>query len=138
MTVLYAAAGAVLTLFVLDDAFESVVLPRRVTRPYRLARLFYRAAWRIWLEITALVPQGRYRQAILSAFGPFSLLALFACWAAGLVFGFGLLHQAVAPDGRSLGESLYLSGTTFTTLGYGDITPGTATGRVLSVIEALG
>jgi hypothetical protein len=46
MTVLYIAAGAALALLMLDDAFESVVLPRRVTRPYRFARLFYRAAWR--------------------------------------------------------------------------------------------
>jgi hypothetical protein len=137
MTVLYAAVGAVLTLLVLDDAFESVVLPRRVTRPYRLARVFYRAAWRLWTGMTALVPHGKYRLAILGAFGPFSLLALFGFWAAGLVLGFGLLHHSAAPDGRTLGESLYLSGTTFTTLGYGDVTPTTAAGRLLSIVEAL-
>lgn len=137
MTVLYVAAGAALALLMLDDAFESVVLPRRVTRPYRFARLFYRAAWRLWLTLTDLVPSARYRQAILGAFGPLSLLALFGFWAAGLVLGFGLLHHAAAPDGRTLGESVYLSGTTFTTLGYGDLTPTTSFGRLLSAVEAL-
>jgi hypothetical protein len=137
MSFLYTAAGAVLALLVLDDAFESVVLPRRVTRPYRLARVFYRTTWRLWLALSDRVPRGRYRQSILSAFGPFSLLALFAFWAAGLVLGFGLLHHAAAPDGRTLGESVYLSGTTFTTLGYGDVAPTTTAGRLLSMIEAL-
>src|SRR5262245_10117222 len=125
MTLLYVVAGAALALFMLDDAFESVVLPRRVTRPYRFSRLFYRTAWRLWVEFACRVPHGRYRLAILGAFGPFSLLTLFALWAAGLVLGFGFLHHAAAPEGRTLGESVYLSGTTFTTLGYGDVTPTT-------------
>jgi len=89
------------------------------------------------VELGCRVPHLRYRLAILGAFGPFSLLALFAFWAAGLVIGFGLLHQAAAPEGRSLGDSVYLSGTTFTTLGYGDVTPTTSAGRVLSIVEAL-
>src|SRR5438552_509995 len=137
MTVFYAVAGAALALLVLDDTFESVVLPRRVTRPYRLARVFARTAWRLWLAATGLVRPRRYQPALLGAFGPLSLLALFAVWAAGLVLGFGLLQQAAAPEGRTLGESLYLSGTTFTTLGYGDVTPAGPIGRVLSFVEAL-
>jgi len=30
---------------VLWDAFEAIVLPRRVTRKWRMARLFYRTTW---------------------------------------------------------------------------------------------
>src|SRR5205807_2457407 len=61
---------------------------------------------------------------------------LFALWAAGLVLGFGLLHHAAAPREAGFAESLYLSGTTFTTLGYGDVTPISPLGRILAVAEA--
>jgi hypothetical protein len=65
-----------------------------------------------------------------------SLLILFALWAAGLIAGFGLVHFAFGPPEGRLAEALYLSGTTFTTLGYGDVTPATPAARVLAVLEA--
>ena len=137
MAVLDALVGAALVLLVLDDTFEAVVLPRRVTRPYRFARVYYRTAWRAWSALACRLSAARSRQSLLGVFGPLSLLALFTLWAVGLVVGFGLLHYAFAPDGRTLGENIYLSGTTFTTLGYGDVTPSGPAGRALAVAEAL-
>src|SRR6266480_3128690 len=129
MTVLSVLFGAALVLLILQDTFEAVVLPRRVSRPYRPTRLYYRVSWRAWLAWTDLVPAGRFRKSLLGAFGPLSLFGLFALWAAGLVVGFGLLHHAVAPNYRTLSDSLYLSGTTFTTLGYGDVNPAGSASR---------
>jgi hypothetical protein len=40
--------GIALILVVLWDAFETVVLPRRVTRRLRLVRAFYRLTWPLW------------------------------------------------------------------------------------------
>jgi Ion channel len=137
MSVLCGLVGFALVLWVLVETFEAMVLPRRVTRPYRFTRLYYRVAWRLWLALATLIPPGRRRTSMLSGFGPLSLLALFALWAAALVAGFGLMHAAVAPPDRALADSLYLSGTTFTTLGYGDVNPAGAAGRVLSVAEAV-
>jgi hypothetical protein len=136
MTIVYAISGLCLVLFVLVEAFEALVLPRRVTRPFRFSRLYYRAAWRVWTTLAAMLPGDRRRQTMLSLFGPLSLLVLIAIWATGLVVGFGLLHYALdLRDGR-LTDSLYLSGTTFTTLGYGDVTPRTTATRILAVAEA--
>ncbi len=132
-----ALAGAALIVVVLLDTFEAIVLPRRVTRPYRLARLYYRSAWQVSSALADSLPPGRLRLYLFAAFGPLSLLGLLALWAAGLVVAFGLLHQSVAPDGRTLAESVYLSGTTLSTLGYGDLTPTTPAGRLLAVAEAL-
>src|SRR5947209_1074811 len=137
MGILCGVVGAVIVGLVLLDAFEGVVLPRQVTRPYRFARVFYRRSWEAWRLLTDHLPLGKRRQALLSAYGPLSLLALFGLWALGLVIGFGLLQRAFAPDGRGLAESLYMSGTTFTTLGYGDVTPAGLAGRVLAVVESL-
>jgi len=38
-------AGVLLIVTVLWETFETLVLPRRVTRQFRLTRLFYRATW---------------------------------------------------------------------------------------------
>jgi hypothetical protein len=136
MTTAVAALGLLLILFVLAEAFESLVLPRRVRRPFRLARLYYRAGWSTWAAVSRRLPDTRRRQTFLSLFGPLSVLVLFALWAAGLVLGFGLLHHALDPRDGGLADDLYLSGTTFTTLGYGDVTPRTPGDRAVAVAEA--
>jgi hypothetical protein len=136
MTIAYALAGAVLVLAVLAEAFEALVQPRRVTRRLRFSRFYYRAGWRAWRAAADLVRAGPRRETLLSVFGPLSLLGLFATWAAGLVAGFGLLHHAAAPRPGGLADSLYFSGVTFTTLGYGDLSPVGPASRLLAVAEA--
>jgi hypothetical protein len=131
-----AGLGALLIGYILTETFEALVLPRRVTRPYRFTRLYYRTGWRVWSAAARLFRSHRREQSFLSAFGPLSLLVLFALWAAGLMFGFGLVHHALAPRPAGVWESVYLSGTTFTTLGYGDVTPTTPASRALAVAEA--
>ena len=142
MIVLVTILGIASILFVLVDAFESVVLPRRVTRRFRLARLFYRTTWRFWRATGRQIEARKKRETFLSFFGPLSILLLLGLWAAGLIFGFALLHLAVAwinPQSaaqESFLTNLYFSGSTFFTLGLGDITPHTTIGRLLTVLEA--
>jgi hypothetical protein len=132
-----------LIVVVLVDAFEAMVQPRRVTRRYRLTRLYYRTVWTAWRGVARRLPPGKKREAFLSVFGPLSLLALFVVWFAGLILGFGLLHWSLAtplhlspPEPVDLWTYLYFSGTTFFTLGYGDVTPASTSGQVLAIIEA--
>jgi hypothetical protein len=136
-------AAAVLIVVVFVDAFEAMILPRRVRHDYRLARLFYRSTWVLWRGAARLLPAGRWRNGLLSVFGPLSLFALLGVWAVGLVAGFGLLHWSLGtplslPRGSDDGFAIYLyfSGTTFFTLGYGDVVPTDTLGRALSVAEA--
>ena len=131
-----AVLGLALVLFVLVEAFEALVLPRRVLRPFRFTRLYYRLTWRTWAVLFHIVPYARPRQTFLGLFGPLSLLVLFAVWGVSLIAGFGLVHHALAPRDGGLADALYLSGTTFTTLGYGDMVPTTRPARVVAVAEA--
>ncbi|PYS94728.1 MAG: two pore domain potassium channel family protein [Acidobacteria bacterium] len=127
---------------VLWDAFEAIVLPRRVTRRWRLARLFYRATWKVWSTIARRIVSRVRRESFLGVFGPLSLLLLLGLWAASLVLGFGALHWTLGttprgPDASpSFGTYLYLSGTTFFTLGLGDVTPHGPLARGLTVLES--
>ncbi len=142
MTVLIGATGVVLILIVLGDAFETIVLPRRVTRSISLARLFYRYTWISWLAGVRSVFSDKRQEALLSWYGPLSLLLLLILWATCLVIGFGLVHWASGSVIKAQYEQvdfetyLYLSGTTFFTLGLGDVAPATTFGRMLTAFEA--
>jgi hypothetical protein len=133
--------GLILIFGVIWDAFEAIILPRRVTRRFRLTRLFYKTSWRVWTMGTALVPSRKAKEALFGFYGPISLLILVAIWALGLVFGFGLLQygagSAVTVAAQpGVWTDFYLSGTTFFTLGLGDVVPRSALARGLVVFEA--
>jgi Ion channel len=134
--------GLALVLVVLWDAFETIVLPRRIARRVRLTRFFYRSTWRPWSAVADLLRPASRRQAFLGFFGPLSLLFLLGVWAAGLVIGFALLDWAAGSPVRTPAGApsflwdLYLSGTTFFTLGIGDVTPESTLARSITVIEA--
>ena len=136
------AAGVAIFLIVVWDAFESIILPRRVTRKFRLARVFYKFTWNSSKFLTGLIPSRKKRETLLSFFGPLSLLVLVGVWAVGLVLAFGLMQygagSSVSITGGQPGFAMdiYLSGTTFFTLGLGDVVPRTGLARVLVVTEA--
>jgi len=132
------AVGMILV--VLVDAFEVVLLPRRIRHGFRLARTIFRTSWIVGRAAARSLPIGRWRTGFLSTFGPLCLFALVVVWAVGLIFGFALLHwslgTALSENDAGFGVDLYFSGTTFFTLGYGDIVAAGGTGRALSVVEA--
>ena len=53
-----AALAALMILFILWDAFQTIVLARRVSRRFRLTRLFYRSFWAPWRAAAARDPAG--------------------------------------------------------------------------------
>ncbi len=142
MTVLLGITGAILIAAIMWDAFEAIVLPRRVTRRVRLTRLFYRATWRVWSAIVRRIPSDKRRDTYLSFYGPLSLLLLLTVWAAGMILGFAMLQAALgsplnAPEKIATFETdLYMSGTSFFTLGLGDVIPRTPLARIITVVEA--
>lgn len=142
MRVLVAIAGALLIFLVLLDAFEAIVLPRRVTRRFRLTRLFYRTFWRPWKATARRIHSAKKREGFLSFFGPMSLLLLLSLWAMSLVVSFAMLQWALAlrlnisEEQAHFGTYVYMSGVTLFTLGFGDVTPSEPLGRALIVAES--
>jgi Ion channel len=127
---------------VLWDAFETVVLPRTVSRRLRLARVYFGVTWKQWSRAAALFRTERRRERFLAIFGPLSLLGLAGVWALGLLFGFAGLQWSAGSNLRPLRatgrfvDDLYLSGTTFFTLGLGDVRPVGHLARLITVAEA--
>jgi Ion channel len=134
--------GLIIIWVVLLDAFETVVLPRRVTRHFKLTAWFYRRTWIPWRGIAWRIKTTSRQQNFLGYFGPLSLILLMGFWATGLIFGFALLqygiggHEQLSKEPLTFGRIVYHSGETFFTLGYGDIVPTSDGARALSVIEA--
>ncbi|HEU5434499.1 MAG TPA: potassium channel family protein [Thermomicrobiales bacterium] len=146
MHIVAIVAGLLLIVTVLGDAFATIVLPRRVSQRLGPSRLLFLGGWRAWTWLArrltpAVGREGVGRQGeFLGLFGPLALLALVGLWAAGLIAGFALmlwgerLPVAGASD-QGFGSMLYLSGTTFFTVGFGDLTPASGLGRAVAVVE---
>jgi hypothetical protein len=127
---------------VLLDAFQTIILPRRATGPVRLTRLFYIATWKPWAFFARRIRNPKARETAFSFYGPLSLILLLAFWAALILFGFGLIYDAIGSpfydtrESRGLWSDLYMSGTAIFTMGATDAGPTNAEGRWLLVLEA--
>ena len=128
---------------VLLDAFESILLPRRVRRQhFRITSWFFRYTWIPYGTLARKIQSQTRRENMLGYFGPLSMIALLAFWAFSLILSFALLqfgageHLSLANQPITFRLLLYHSGETFFTLGYGDITPASTYSRILSVLEA--
>lgn len=135
---------AVLVIFsVLWDAFETVVLPRRVSRRFRISSIIFRITWIPWdLLLRRFVKTGSRREYLFSLYGPLSLIGLLATWIVVLLVSFATIQwslgsQLVTANGghANFPLDLYMSGTTIFTLGLGDVTPVSPAARFWTVIE---
>lgn len=146
MSILIVIAGSVVIAIILWDAFEAIILPRRVMRRVRLTRLFYLYTWMVLSALARRMRSVKRREKYLGVFGPLSLIMLLSLWAVGLIFSFAMINwaletQLAVPAGAhapptSFGTYLYMSGVTFFTLGFGDVVPLGRLGRILAVMEA--
>lgn len=99
MSCMVTTAAALMGLLLLgltaQDAFEVMLLPRRVLRRVRFASFFYRLTWAAWSALTQHFPPNSQREHFLAVFGPLSMALLFGVWVTGLTLGFGFLLWAV-------------------------------------------
>ncbi len=139
MHVLVGLLGAAVIAMNLAEFFVTFLLPRRVKRDPRIARQFYRVAWRPWRWVASrLSPSAG--DTLLGVFGPIGLLSTLALWTAGLVVGFAMLHWAGGSHLAlhrvvSFGDDLYFSAGAFLSSGSG-LSPQTAWSKCVFVAEA--
>jgi Ion channel len=141
MSVPIVIASLILIVVLLHDAFETMLLPRRIARQFRVARYLTQSLWKLWAAWARRTRSPKRRSNLLSLFGPLAILLLMSVWALGLILGFALLHWALETAVHTPGDSpglsiyLYMSGVVFFTLGFGDVTPVHSLGRFLTVCE---
>src|SRR5438270_1210792 len=120
-------AGVLVIGLVLYDVFQAVIVPRPSTSGIGLARYIVAVSWRVWRRYGESLAASNKRERRLGAYAPFILVFLLFFWGATLIVGFGLvmegLRDQVVPQTADFWTSLYFAGTSFITIGFGDITP---------------
>ena len=142
MTWVVGLVGFALVAIILWDAYETILLPRRLPADIRISRLVLRALWLTWRGLSRRFRDPRGRELFLSYFAQLSLIILLGVWASSLVIGFAAMQWSIGShlqgpsDITGFAADLYLSGTTFFTLGLGDVVPTSEAARFLTVVEA--
>lgn len=135
--------GILTIVAVLNDVFQSVIVPRAVGRRWRISFFVWRAMWKLWPELSwKLYPKDDdRREDFLAVFAPFTLVFLLVIWAAGVIVGYGFifwgLRGGLVPAVHTLGQALYYSGTSALTVGYGDFVGKSAGTRFFSIASAM-
>lgn len=140
MTILLTLLGIVLILVALRDIFHELFHP---SGRGSLSRAVMRALWSVFRGVSRRWPT------LLNIAGPSMMPLIILCWTVLLSVGWALVLWPHMPGGFLLStgldparnggflDALYLSLTTLSTLGYGDITPKGDALRMLMPLEAL-
>ncbi|HVS06782.1 MAG TPA: ion channel [Candidatus Dormibacteraeota bacterium] len=134
-------AGAIVVFAVLNDVFQSVVVPRPTVGGFRLTRFVIRGSWRAWRTFGLRKSSSEGRERVLGTFAPRILIGLLLVWILSLIIGFGLMLYALRTQTRppleSLPVAMYFAGTSLLTIGYGDIVAHTWLARLVSITAAV-
>jgi hypothetical protein len=134
--------GVFCLFWMLFDAFQTIILPRRATGRFRLSRLFFLMTWKPWVFFVRRMGDARKRESAFSYYGPMSLLFLLMMWAGTSTIGFAFIYYGLKSpfndplQGPGLWSDLYVSGTTLFTLGLGDVTPHIGSVRAIIILES--
>jgi hypothetical protein len=130
-------AGLLLVAAVLFEAFETIILPQRVRRRWRITEAVYSVTWPAYRAVAAAVHDSLRRERVLSYYGPGSLLFTIALWFAGFILGYALALWAFAHDlggnGGSFGNAAYIAGSMVFTLGLTDVVPHGTAARAIAI-----
>ena len=138
---LLTVAGVLLLLFVTYDVYDTILHARGRSGP--LSESLYRTVWWLARAVAARLKR-THRHQTLNAVGPVLLPLVLVAYVTLLVVAYALIYLprmpaqfTVAPPsitGRWW-DSLYFSGITLVTVGYGDIVPHTPLMRLVALVE---
>jgi len=136
------AAGLLIWCGVLWDGFATIILPRTVDPWRRVSGTFYKWSWALWAAVGRRIRQPELRLSFLSVYGPLSIVILLVHWAVLMIFAFALIYHGLGPRFQAaagevgFGTLLYMSASTFLTLGLGDVTSSDSIARLFILLEA--
>ena len=131
--------GLLLVMLVAVDEVGTLVTTRRLQRRSP-TQAFYRYGWKGWAAMARRVRDENRRESFLSVFGPISLLGLLVVWIALFMVGWALIWLGLRDHIQGVSDfpdAVYFAGTTFFTVGFGDIVAIGNVARILTLFEAL-
>ncbi|MGB8507928.1 MAG: potassium channel family protein [Pyrinomonadaceae bacterium] len=142
MTIICTLAGVGLLLIIAYDVYATVLHASARFGP--VGETLNRTIWRVARSVAFRLPR-LSRHKLLNAVGPLLLPLLIIIYVTLLVLAFALIYFPRMPFEFNLSaqagaarwvESLYFSGVTVTTVGYGDIAPRTTAMRFVAMFES--
>ncbi|MDQ2909131.1 MAG: potassium channel family protein [Candidatus Eremiobacteraeota bacterium] len=128
--------GILIVVAVLNDVFQSVIVPRAVGRRFRVSANVSIHSWRFWRWYALRIDDTERRENFLGTYAPLILVVFLIVWVAGLTFGYGIIFYALRADVRpqpDLGSAMYFAGTSLLTIGYGDFAATSGATRFLAL-----
>ena len=129
--------GAALVLWILNDVFQSVVVPRP-TPGIRPTTILTRATWPRWRAI-GLSRSGDGRERFLGQYASLLLVTMLVVWIMGLMVGYGLvlagLHSELRPEPGDILSAIYFAATSLLTIGFGDIVAMEPPARIIAIVS---
>jgi hypothetical protein len=127
--VVLVVVGAALVLVAFTDLVNTLVTTSSSTSRYAdrwPSRVVSKMGFRLVRAVAVRIPKDRpIRERLLATYGPFLLLVLLALWVSLQVVGFGMIWAGVGgvKGVDSVLSSIYYSGVSFFTIGFGDAVP---------------
>jgi hypothetical protein len=140
--ILCGSIGVIVWVSILWDSFATIVLPRTVAPMRRLSGRFYKWSWSFWAFAGQRIRRPELQLSFVAVFGPLSVVVLLILWAFLIILAFAMIYYGLGSQFREatgpldFGMLLYTSGSTFLTLGLGDVTSAYPLGRFLMIVEA--
>ncbi|MBV9355502.1 MAG: two pore domain potassium channel family protein [Chloroflexi bacterium] len=138
LSVVEAIVGCAIVVLILNDVFQSVVVPRRTSRVGRPGSYVVRSLWSVWLRVAFRLESNEQREALLGTAGATAVIILLVFWLASLIVGYGLIFDAfrdqVHPAPATVFTSMYFAGTSMLTIGFGDLAPVGGAARFVSLV----
>jgi hypothetical protein len=128
-------AGIAIVLYIVDDVFQSVVVPRSTPARFRLTRWVVRPGWRLsrWLGLRS--DSSNKRERMLGTFAPATTIVLLFLWITGEVFGFAFifygLGDQIRPPLTDFVSAFYFAGSR---IGFGDFIAASGITRLIALL----
>ena len=136
MAVVYVILGVLGVVWVLNDIFKQVLVPRAVQGVNRISVFFARLTFITMRRVAAMAP-AEWREDILGPLAPLFFIMQLGVWLFALAVSYALilwgLRDQVQPPLPDFGTALYFSTTSLLTIGYGDFVATGAWPRVVSL-----
>jgi hypothetical protein len=142
-TAFFTMLGAMLLLFIIDDVYVTILQARGRSGP--VSELLYRSIWKVARSIAFRLSRPR-RHKLLNSIGPILMPLIVSVSIILVILAYALIYFPGMPEKFNLGredasspflDSVYFSGTTLTTVGFGDISPRAPEMKLVAIIESV-
>ncbi|RLT09923.1 MAG: two pore domain potassium channel family protein [Planctomycetota bacterium] len=133
--------GLSMIVLTLSDGFSFILMSRKRENRNGFSMWIERIYWRIFRFVLLRTKRLQIRERLFAMYAPMVILTLLIAWATSLIYGFALLSWSFGEEWKGsiheprFADYVYLSGVTFFTLGYGDLSPAENFGKIFSLIE---